>query len=297
MGNDMRYRKKKFAATAAIALALAAGSAGFCFAAYGPGMSEAEMEYYGITESKAEESEPVTSETTAAQISENEESAFSGTFDVNRFVLPEDAAVLVVVEGTGGSNCMVYAYEYEERKSGGESWALRLSTPGYLGLNGMSNHRTEGDKTTPIGLFQLNTPFGQAAPLSGFPENYIQVTESYVWTDTTNRLVDNAAERGEHVGTVGYAKYYDYVLDAGYNKNAVSKKGSALFLHCHGPGRTDTSGCVSVEKSQMAAIMRLYGTYGDGRCYIAQAPKGTFDLIYDSYGVNNGLSPDGDFEQ
>lgn len=34
---------------------------------------------------------------------------------------------------------------------------------------------------------------------------------------------------------------------------------------------------------------------GNGACYIAQAPKGTFSLLYESYGANDGLSPDGDF--
>ena len=46
---------------------------------------------------------------------------------------------------------------------------------------------------------------------------------------------------------------------------------------------------------QMEEVMRLYGTYGDGACYIAQAPQGTFHQIYHTYGVNNGLSPEGDF--
>ena len=45
----------------------------------------------------------------------------------------------------------------------------------------------------------------------------------------------------------------------------------------------------------MIAVMRLYGQYGDGRCYIALAPFGTFGRIYDTYGTNNGLSPEGDF--
>ena len=45
----------------------------------------------------------------------------------------------------------------------------------------------------------------------------------------------------------------------------------------------------------MEQILILYGTYGNGACYIAQAPKGTFSLLYESYGANDGLSPDGDF--
>lgn len=33
------------------------------------------------------------------------------SFDVSRFILPEEAKMLVVVEGNEGSTCQVYAYE------------------------------------------------------------------------------------------------------------------------------------------------------------------------------------------
>lgn len=216
------------------------------------------------------------------------------SFSVERFVLPEDAGMLVVVEGTKGSECNVYAYERSEASQ--NRWILKLETPGYLGRNGMSNNRTEGDKTTPIGLFQMNTPFGQADPKNGFPESYIKVNADYVWTENTNRLVKNPKENGEHVGTAGYSEYYDYVIDMGYNKNAVDKKGSALFLHCHGHNRAETSGCVSIEKSKMEEIMKLYGACKEGGSYIALAPSGTFEGVYDSYGANFGLSPEGKWQ-
>ncbi len=214
------------------------------------------------------------------------------SFQAGRFVLPSQARVLVVVEGTGGSNCNVYAYEKQ-----GEGWKQVLSTSGVLGANGMSNHRTVGDKTTPIGVFRMNTPFGQKEALEGFPSNYIQVKESHVWSDLTNKLVDDASEAGEHVGTAGYAGYYDYVIDAGFNPLGLENQGSALFLHCSGDYKESTSGCVAIAPEQMIAIMRLYGAYGDGACYIAQAPEGTFEQIYDTYGVNQGLSPDGEFQR
>lgn len=216
-----------------------------------------------------------------------------GPVQAERFVLPENARVLVVVEGTGGSSCQVSAYERERENS--PDWTLRMSTPGYLGHNGMSNHRTMGDKTTPIGVFQMNTPFGQADPLEGFPDNYIKVTESYVWESRTNQLVEESTKDGERVGTERYKGYYDYVLDAGYNKNAVFGKGAALFLHCSVEGVTGSSGCVEIPTEHMITVMKLYGKYGDGASYIAQAPKGTFVQIYDTYGTNNGLSPEGDF--
>ena len=43
----------------------------------------------------------------------------AGTAAASRFVLPEEARVLVIVEGTGGSGCNVYAFE---RSSAAGSW-------------------------------------------------------------------------------------------------------------------------------------------------------------------------------
>ncbi len=217
---------------------------------------------------------------------------YEQSFDVSRFVLPEDAAVLVVVEGTFGTECKVHAYEKTEKV-----WTKRFETDGWLGYGGLSNNRTMGDRTTPIGLFQLNTPFGQAKAEEGFPADYIRVDAGYVWEDDTNRLSRDLSKSGERVGSAGYLPQYVYVLDMGYNKNAVKNKGSALFIHCKEENEDGTLGCVAIEKSRMAEIMRLYGSYGDGKCYIALAPFGTFDKVYESLGVNNGLSPEGDFSE
>lgn len=219
-------------------------------------------------------------------------SAQAGTADVSRFVLPEEARVLVIVEGTGGTGCNVYAFE---RSSAAGAWEKRLETTGHLGMNGMSNHRHSGDKTTPIGVFKLNTPFGQAKAMEGFPSDYIQVDDTYVWEDDTNKMSRDLSKEGERVGSSGYAGYYDYAIDAGFNPNGIKNQGSALFLHCSGEFKEYTSGCVAIEKDQMAQIMKLYGKYGSGASFIAQAPKGTFEQIYNTYGTNQGLSPEGSF--
>ena len=152
------------------------------------GSGEAENQMEGKTD---------TTEVTAA-------SAQAGTADASRFVLPEEARVLVIVEGTGGSNCNVYAFE---RSSAAGAWEKRLETTGHLGMNGMSNHRHSGDKTTPIGVFKMNTPFGQAKALEGFPSDYIQVDDTYVWEDDTNKISPDLSKEGERVGSSGYAGY------------------------------------------------------------------------------------------
>lgn len=215
------------------------------------------------------------------------------SFDVQRFILPGEARVLVVVEGTGGSECRVCVYERLEGENA--IWEQRFCVPGKLGKNGMSNNRVAGDKTTPIGVFEMDTPFGQGDPLEGFPENYVKVTADYVWADETNRLEPCSDGEGERVGTKKYKGSYEYVLNAGYNKNAIEEKGTALFLHCDIGKKGGSAGCVRIPREQMIEVMRLYGVYGDGACYIAQAPWGTFSLIYDTFGTNFGLSPEGDF--
>ena len=77
-------------------------------------------------------------------------------FDPNRFKLPEDAAVLVVVEGESKAATTCNVYVYEKTESG---WTGILTTDGDMGRNGMNNYRIRNDGTTPIGVWQLNTPF------------------------------------------------------------------------------------------------------------------------------------------
>ena len=211
---------------------------------------------------------------------------YEPSFDVEKFLLPEDASVLVVVEGTFGTECFVHAFEKNEG-----NWEKRFQVNGWLGYNGLCGDRVVGDRTTPIGVFQMNTPFGQEKPLEGFPKNYIQVDGNYVWDEETNRLVRDHTRSGERVGTAGYLPQYQYVLDMGYNKYGYKERGSALFIHCKEVNEDGTMGCVAIDKDRMIELMRLYGKYGDGRCYIALAPFGTFGEIYETYGTNYGLSP------
>ena len=177
-------------------------------------------------------------------------------------------------------------------------WKLKVTSDGYLGANGMSNHRHSGDKTTPIGVFCMNTPFGLKDAQAGFPSNYVKVDSSYVWSDISNTLEKDSSgkQAGERVGEEKYKGYYDYVIDAGFNTQGILGQGSALFLHCAVSWETSSSGCVAIEEEKMAEILKLYGAYGDGACYMALAPAGTFDQIYGAYGANMGLSPKGTFE-
>lgn len=233
----------------------------------------------------------------------------SSNIDVSNFNLTGETTPkgFVIVEGTGGSSCVVSAY-----KKNGSTWEKFVDTNGVLGENGMSNNKTEGDKTTPIGIWKMNTPFGQKEALDGFPSSYLKVSESSdgtdmpdYWSGSTgnesygyNKLKLNFDTTiasdfiGERISSSGYSGYYNYVIDSGYNYNGAYKAGSALFLHCNANGATSTSGCVAIPESEMIKILK---EYEDDCWYIAQAPKGYISQLYNAYGVNNGLSPDGDF--
>lgn len=216
----------------------------------------------------------------------------SSETEPSNFNISQSAKLFVAVSGDSytSTNDTVYVYFKENGK-----WKLKFMTRGVHGRSGMSNNRTAGDGTTPIGVWRLNTPFGQAAARSGFPSDYIQVTKSDVWSSETNKLVrGNASLDGEKVGTGSYATVYDYVLDSGFNFAGERGKGSALFLHCTATGKTSTAGCVAIQSDKMIEIMKLYAAAGNGNSYIAQAPKGKFLLIYDSFGLN--LSPAGNFK-
>jgi len=218
-------------------------------------------------------------------------------FKPEDFGLPADAQMLVVVGGMEGTRCKVYVFE-KNAEAEGDQWKFLYSANGQMGRNGMSNNRKEGDGTTPIGIWQLNTPFGQKPAEEGFPANYVQVNgNDYVWTEKENKLMVDTTGilKGERVGSQKYAGYYNYAIDAGYNKNAVPGKGSALFLHCLKPEEGGSSGCIKIPEQNMKQVLRLYAKYGDGKCYIAQAPLASMKNLYGTYGKFNGLCPDGKF--
>lgn len=216
---------------------------------------------------------------------------FKPSYDPAKFVLPEEAKMIVVVEGREDKTCQVTGYEKCKADDGSESWKAVFATEGNIGAGGMNLDRVRGDKSTPIGVWMLNTPFGQKPAKEGFPADYIRVTKNHVWTDDTNKLIvdESGKIEGERVGTSSYSGFYDYVLDAGFNKNAVTEKGSALFIHCQKGTAAPSSGCVKVPEETMVELMKLYGKYGTGKCFIAQGKQGEIDKLYKSYGTNNGL--------
>ena len=224
--------------------------------------------------------------------------------EVERLNVPENATVLVTVEGRGleaavtawvrqpvaaaaqaAASAKGPGEQAEAAETGMGPWQQVLRTEeGRLGKKGLGKEK-EGDQKTPIGIFKMNTPFGICAKEEGFPENYLQVSPDLYWngdsdSDRYNQLVNvrdytnfNKKE-SEHLSD--YVGYYDYAIDTGYNPEGIAGKGSALFLHCAVEGR-NTGGCIAIPTEDMKAILRLYQ---EGVTYIAIAPEGGFAPFY-----------------
>jgi len=234
------------------------------------------------------------------------------TYDVTRFKAPAGTKVLVVAEGFavngGKSTCKEGAVEDSSRwnkvrvtayyrDNDSSAWTAGVQSAGVMGWNGMSSQRIPGNGETPIGFFQMNTPFGRRAAEEGFPSDYTEImisSRNQYWSDTTNRLETNpaiSAQNGERLWEDWAQGIYSYALDFGFNKDNANKDGSALFLHCTKEAKPSTAGCIAIDTDAMAAILKLYAK---GNACIAISPAGQFDKVYDSWN-ETGKSPDGDF--
>ena len=153
------------------------------------------------------------------------------------------------------------------RRDENGNWKQILSTPGFVGKRGLcpdADH-AEGCSQTPIGVYTFNKAFGIAAdPGCAIP--YVQVDENTYWSGDAregmhyNEMVDIAdfpdldMTDSEHI--VDYEYQYQYCLNISFNEDGTPGRGSAIFLHCLGPVKPWTGGCVSVPENIMLLIMQ-----------------------------------------
>ena len=167
---------------------------------------------------------------------------------------------MFVVAGVSTTTAWVSMHE----KSWLGNWQQIMTTPAFIGAKGLGKER-EGDGKTPVGTFKFNAAFGIAAdPGCAIP--YRQVDENFYWSGDGrpgmkyNELVDIRElpnldkNSSEHL--IEYNPHYTYCLNIGYNATCIPGKGSALFLHCFGPYKPYTGGCVAIPENKMRFVMR-----------------------------------------
>ena len=172
----------------------------------------------------------------------------------------KNADQLFVVAGVGQTTAYVSMHE----KNDEGKWKEIITTPGYIGKYGLGKTK-EGDGMTPVGDFKFNTAFGIADD-PGCAIKYYKVTEDDYWSGDTregfgyNQMVSIKdypqldTENSEHI--VDYNVHYQYCLNISYNEECTPGKGSAIFLHCLGPNKPYTGGCVAIPQDKLVTVMQ-----------------------------------------
>ncbi len=158
-----------------------------------------------------------------------------------------------------------------ERDENGE-WKQILSTPAFVGKNGLcadEDHK-EGCGQTPMGVYKFNKAFGIADdPGCAIP--YIKVDEDTYWSGDAregmhyNEMVDIKdfpdlqMDDSEHI--MDYDYQYRYCLNISFNEDGTPGRGSAIFLHCFGPVKPYTGGCVALPENIMKIVMQRVDPY------------------------------------
>ena len=171
----------------------------------------------------------------------------------------KDAEQLFVVAGVGQTTAYISMHEKTA-----DGWKEIVTTPGYIGKNGLGKTK-EGDGKTPVGEYTFNAAFGIADD-PGCALAYHKVTADDYWSGDGrdghyyNQMVnirdipDLDTENCEHL--IDYTTHYQYCLNISYNQDCVPGLGSAIFLHCFGPYKPYTGGCVAIPKADMITVLQ-----------------------------------------
>lgn len=136
-----------------------------------------------------------------------------------------------------------------------------LKVPAYIGKNGFTKDKTEGDWKTPIGEFELGIAFGKYDSIdTKLP--YIKIEDDMYWVDDVNsdeynELIKTSIKpmfSAEHL--IDYVDdAYEYAIEIKTNPDNINGKGSAIFLHCK--RKEYTAGCVAIEKEDMKKLIGM----------------------------------------
>ena len=134
-------------------------------------------------------------------------------------------------------------------------------TEGFIGKNGVTKNKKEGDGKTPLGKFNVGICFGIHKKIDTTLE-YIQINPNLYWVDDViskyyNKLVDITKvdkdwNSAEHL--IDYPIEYEYALEIKTNPKCEKGKGSAIFLHCS--NQKPTAGCIAINTNYMIKLLK-----------------------------------------
>lgn len=138
---------------------------------------------------------------------------------------------------------------------------ITLKSPCFVGKNGITKQKREGDGATPAGIFKITAAFGFAED-PGFSLPYIHINKyAYLVDDPGskyyNQIVDVRKIIPDFRSAEKMSEYPEYKYGAviGYNMNNIPGLGSGIFLHC--AREPYTLGCVSAPEDVIVRILKI----------------------------------------
>ena len=171
------------------------------------------------------------------------------------------AEQMFIVAGIGKTTAYVSMHQKDENGV----WKQIMTTPGYIGKEGLGKTK-EGDSMTPVGAYHFNYAFGINEDPGCTAFDYQQVTDDDYWSGDQREgygyntmvsikdLPDLDVDESEHI--VDYPVHYQYCMNISYNEEGAPGKGSAIFLHCLGPQKPYTGGCVALPKDKVITVLQ-----------------------------------------
>jgi L,D-peptidoglycan transpeptidase YkuD (ErfK/YbiS/YcfS/YnhG family) len=164
-----------------------------------------------------------------------------------------------------GSDADIQLWEWRE----GEGWTMLYQTNGFIGKNGISDNRSQGDSTTPAGTFPIKFVFGLTQPDTKL--DFRAVTRATVWVDDLNSIYYNTwqdtsvRQRNWKEQEDLYSQFTKggmvHCIAIGFNgdcdsaNSAERGRGAAIFICGRKSPRNPTTADVDVYESDMQIIL------------------------------------------
>ena len=170
-----------------------------------------------------------------------------------------NATQVVSVVGVGHSTAKIDVYQ--RTRAGWEPVAAGI--PAHVGSAGITRETKEGEPSTPMGVYTLDSAFGTAPnPGGGLP--YVQVGSDHWWDSDSNsptyntmqvcKKADCPFDTSPASGTENlYIPAYAHALVMGVNKERVPGHGGAFFVHT--TNGAPTAGCVALDDATLVKII------------------------------------------
>ena len=133
-----------------------------------------------------------------------------------------------------------------------------------------SFRKVEGDGCTPMGKFKIFKIFYRKDKFNFlnlrklFNFKIIKITKNCVWYDDPSTKKYNKYEKLTNYSKPNFSyeslwrndNVYDVIIALNYNTQPIiSKRGSAIFIHCSFEDKRSTAGCISLDKKDLKFIL------------------------------------------